>query len=199
MWQSATLLARLWRRIHPGRNPLVRLSDRVESAALVAAVVIPLLALPFVAAVGSDSYAREIAVAQQQQRTRHEVEAVLLTDAPATQRNTGTAGTGPTVSARAEWSLPDGSRRTGMVPARAAAPAGTTVEIWLDETGRPVPPPMSRGVIAWNAFAVSLTVWIGVVLLSGLLFVALRHALDRGRYHRWQSEWSAFDRERHES
>ncbi|PXY22272.1 Rv1733c family protein [Prauserella muralis] len=195
--RDPTALTRLWRRLGPGHNPLTRGSDRVEGLALVLALLLPVLTLPFAAALGSDTYARQAEAARVQASTRHEATAVLVEDAPPADPAANPGGSRQSVSAAAEWRLPDGSVRAGDVVVESGAPAGTEVGIWLDVHGRQVSAPLSPGAVAWNAVAVAVTVWLGVVLLCALGFALTRRLLDRHRYARWQHEWNRLETEYH--
>lgn len=191
------VLTRLWRRVHPGRNPLVRPSDRVESWVLLLALLVPLLALPFAAALGSDTYARQTQDARVQASTRHQATAVLVEDAPPPDPTANPGGSGQRVMAAAQWRLPDGGLRTGDIVVDTGTPAGTEVSIWLDARGAPVTAPLTPGTVAWNAVAVAVTAWLGVVLVSALGYVLTRRLLDRRRYARWQHEWTRLETEYH--
>lgn len=197
--RSNTLPARLRRRVYPGRNPLARGSDRLESLVLVLALTVPLLVMPFVAALGSETYVRESRVAQVQQSSRHETTAVLLAEPPSVRATEHPAGAQRPVPVRAEWSVPDGGTRTGTIMADAAEERGSEVGIWVDDSGAPVPPPMTSTTAGWNAAAVAITVWLLVASGCALAFQLVRKLLDRSRYHRWQREWEQLERERHGS
>jgi hypothetical protein len=51
------------------------------------------------------------------------------------------SGGGPQV--RAAWTVPDGNRRTGAVPALPGQRAGSTVLVWADAAGRLTGPPLT--------------------------------------------------------
>src|SRR4051794_26810607 len=66
MCGEAPYRVRIWRRLHPGGNPLARTSDRLEALLLIAVLLGTLLALPIAAAVGSDAYGQRAALSAQQ-------------------------------------------------------------------------------------------------------------------------------------
>ncbi|TKG71121.1 Rv1733c family protein [Prauserella endophytica] len=193
---TSTCLGRFLRSLFPGRNPVARTSDRIEAAVLLLAIVVPLLALPIAAALGSDTYARESRAAELEASTRYESTAVLLTDA-VLESPTIYAGGRQTVQVRAEWQRPDGSPGTGLVVAEAGLEKGSEVRVWLDESGERVQPPRTQAMAAWNAAAVAITAWLSVTLVCALSWWALHALLDRARRQRWQREWDELDREIH--
>src|SRR5690242_18232147 len=85
-------IARFGRRLDPGRNPVTRVGDRVEAALLMLVFAGALLALPFAAAFGSDTYAAQTARAEQERVTRHPATAVSLVAAPSQTYSADGAG-----------------------------------------------------------------------------------------------------------
>jgi len=93
----------------------------------------------------------------------------------------------------ARWTGPDGTRRTGNVPAPAGARAGSTLMVWVDAAGRLTVPPLQlwevRGQAAAAAIVASMTV--GLVLLCG---GQLAHGLlGRRRLAAWGADWRAIE------
>ena len=75
-----------WLAVLFGRNPLIRLSDRLEVLALVLVVVVSLLSMPIGAAVGTAVYDSRSRVYAEQAKTRTTVTATVI-DSPRTQRH----------------------------------------------------------------------------------------------------------------
>jgi hypothetical protein len=177
----AAWAARALRGLWPDRNPLRRTIDRAE-AAVVAGLAVAILAGVPLAAVAAGhyvyGYASRTAVAW------HQVPAKLLTTVPA-------SGYGDQATVRAGWTAPDGRRRTGMIPAPAAAPAGGTVMVWVDEAGRLTLPPLRPSLIRGQAVlagAFAAVVLAMIVVCAGLL---VHVALDRRRLAAWDAKWRA--------
>ncbi|KAA9158757.1 hypothetical protein FPZ12_022125 [Amycolatopsis acidicola] len=167
-------------------NPLVRGCDKLEAALLVVAALVVLTAVPVALTVGSQAYAGFAAQSREQHASRVPATARLIASVPDA---IGDADRFRSVDA--VWLLPDGSERRGTVGADAGTPAGTTVPIWLDRSGNPVPPPIPSGDVVWIAIGVALFLWLGVVLVTGLLVCAAHVALERHRATRWARDWSA--------
>ena len=96
-----------------GRNPLIRISDRVEALVLVLTVVVSLLAAPIAAAVGTAVYDSRSRLYAEQAQTRRTVTATVI-DSPARS---------DTITVRARW-FAAGAEHTGAVK------AATDSETW---------------------------------------------------------------------
>ncbi|NUT47483.1 MAG: hypothetical protein HOV94_09285 [Saccharothrix sp.] len=182
--------ARLARRAFPWRNPLAGLGDRIEGAVAVASVAATLLGLPSAAAIGSEVYAAQSALSDEQLRARHPVEAVLSVDAPS---SAGGVTAIDTAVVPAVWRLPDGTSRSGPVAARHDLPAGSAVRIWLDDTGSPVLPPLTAESAVVLAAAVAMGSWIALGGAMACGYVLVRSAHTRIRRRLWETEWAAVE------
>ncbi|WP_082952833.1 hypothetical protein [Mycobacterium sp. 852002-10029_SCH5224772] len=164
-----------------GRNPLIRTSDRVEALLLVLAVAVALVAVPIGAAVGTAVHESSSRVHAEQAQARRQVTATSIGDSHP-RRDLES----PTVTVPARWSV-DGTHHTGDVVAPLNVKTGDDIEIWVDDKGAPVRPPVRTAVDAGVAFAVAT--WSVMSLLAAGLFGAARVALDRSRYARWQRDF----------
>lgn len=186
-------LARWWRQLHPGDNPLVRRWDRAEVCLLVATVLLALLAIPVFAAVGSTVYAQQLQIVADQQASRASAVAVLLDDAPAAIRTEGSIY--ETVDVRAFWTSADGAVREGKVAAPYGAKKGTEVDIWLDANGEPVSPPLTRVDAAALAIGAVAAGWLSFASVLAVVFWCARALLNRARYAEWDREWQHVSRD----
>ncbi|WP_199255095.1 Rv1733c family protein [Mycolicibacterium mengxianglii] len=168
------------------RNPLIRTSDRLEALAIVMVFVVALLAIPFASQAGDNAYDAHMRLIDEQLRTRHSVEAVVVPAADSSV--TPVAGrytrTGPT---RAQWREGD-EVRTEVVPNPTAAAKGEPVTVWLDSTGKVVAAPDTPQTASAVAAGRSWTVWSAAVVLAVLMVWALRKGLDRFRATSWERE-----------
>jgi len=94
----------------------------------------------------------------------------------------------PTVTIPARW-FAAGAERTGDVTAPLTAKIGDEVEIWVDDEGFSVPPPVNTAGNEAVTFAAAT--WWAISVLAVVLFARARITLDRCRYDRWQE---SFDR-----
>jgi len=179
----------LWLRERwPDHNPLRRTSDRVEAAIVAAALILFLAGAPLLA-LFAWHWAASTAhrVQQRQQAAWHQVSAVLLADArPVVDIGYGGVA-GSEVPAR--WTAPDGTARTGDVPAPESAQAGSTVRIWVDGSGAQTGPPLRAGQATGQAAlaAVLAPFALGTVLLCAVSVGV--YILDRRRLAAWAADW----------
>jgi hypothetical protein len=120
-----------------GRNELRRPADRIETA-----VIVSLVAAFLTAAVAAACFAGHL---YQSEHTA----AAGLRPAVAVLSQPGPVATAPAAAVGARWRLPNGTERSGTLTTVTAptiyhAPAGTSVQIWLDRSGEPQAPPPSR-------------------------------------------------------
>jgi hypothetical protein len=161
-------MSRLLRRVFPGRNPLATYGDRVEGAVLALGAVVALLAVPVAGAVGSETYARHEARVEVEQKSRTQVDAVLVQDAP----------------------LMSGAASETVVE---TTEAGTELRIWVDLNGAVTEPPLTDQGAAFTAIFSALLLWGMVVGAMALLFGVVRFAHMRIRLRWWQLEWELID------
>ncbi len=184
-------IARFWRRMHPGRNPLARTVDRVEAALFMLLVAGAFLSLPFAAAFGSETYAEQTARAAQEQQTRTPATAVSLTAVPAQVYSSDGAGAPPDSSmVSATWVDARGARHTGDVLAASGSPAGTRVSVWLDERGELAPEPLSSSTTVADGIFAGVMTWFAVTGGLAAVYWLGRRVLDRMRSAAWDRAWS---------
>ncbi|SFW89685.1 Rv1733c family protein [Amycolatopsis australiensis] len=184
-------IARFRRRLHPGRNPLARLGDRVEAALLVLVFAGALLALPFAAAFGSDTYAAQTARAEQERTTRHPATAVSLTAAPSQSYSTDGAGApADQTTVRAAWFDARGTRHTGDVLADAGSPAGTQVPVWLDQRGELTSEPLTPSTSAADGIFAAILLWVAITGALLGLYGAVRLVVSRLHAAAWDRAWA---------
>ena len=182
-------LSRVIRGARFDRNPLRRGTDRVETCLLGGLFIALAAGAPFaVQAASHASYATALHVRQEQLATRHEVRAVLTSDAPKVD---GYA-LNTSVLTGATWTSVTGIRRSGEVPAQAGSLKGTTVAVWTDDgSGYLDSPPLTMAEAAGQADAAV----VGVIAGTGLAYVAgagsIVHALNRRRMAAWEADWLA--------
>jgi hypothetical protein len=187
-WRSpgSTWLGRLARGLRLDRNPLRRRSDRTETATLGVLMAVFLAGAPFAAhAAGNWTYATSAREAQAQQAALRQVPATLL------QATTpwGLSEGGAEASAR--WKAPDGQVRTGQIFVPGTAPAGSTVLVWVNQSGQPTDSPLQHSQVTGRAVTARV---LAVAALAVTLLVigwAAHWALERRRLAAWGAEWLA--------
>jgi hypothetical protein len=182
-----SLLTRVVRSAGLDRNPLRRASDRLEAYSRVCAVVALTVTGPALAWIaGYQTYRDGVRIESAERVGRHQTEAVLLQVAtdPATP-----PGIAPTVLATASWALPDGTIRTGWVPARAGTTAGAAVPLWIDAQGLPTPPPRMHDETVAQTTAAVLLAPLALALLVGGTHLTLRTVVRRRQLAQWNAAW----------
>ncbi|WP_158894825.1 Rv1733c family protein [Amycolatopsis anabasis] len=188
MSEMTTHWGRWWRRVFPGRNPMVRPWDRIEAALLVCTALGAVLAFPIAASLGSDAYARQVAIANEQRATRHPATAVLLADAPVVStRLDGTPAHGDAL-VPARWPV-GGEQREGMIVVERGAVAGAQVPIWLNDRGDPVEAPLNTTDASAFGVGLAVAVWLGTVTTLVALYWLGVAILDKIRDGAWEREW----------
>jgi hypothetical protein len=167
-----------------GRNELRRPADRVETA-----VVLVLAAAFLTAAAVAASFAGHLYWSEHVVAARLRPTAAVLSQ-PGPQAVTSAP------EARARWRLPNGTQRSGTLttvtaPAIYGAPAGASVQIWLDRSGQPAAPPPSPIGMVLTALLAGVTVTAGAAVVLILCYHLCRMVLDRHRLARWESAWAA--------
>jgi hypothetical protein len=185
-------IVRLWRLARPSRNPLARVSDRLEAALLITMVSGMALAFPLAAIVGQSSYAAQVAASTRNALSHHRATAIVLQDTPAPialSEGLGTINT--TATTPAQWSLPDGTLRTGNLNVPSGSRAGTTIRIWVSATGDPVAPPAPSSRAVTNGVLAGVFTWLGVAALLVAARGGGRRILDHRRFAGWEQQWAA--------
>lgn len=169
-----------WYRRAFDRNPLLRTTDRIESAALLFAIVSLLVVGAIAGALGTAVQDSREQLYAEQQRTRHTVTAT------ATQDSRVETSYGSVVSvATAQWNA-DGITHTEQFEWPEALKAGQQISIWVDGEGRrshAAPAPLSQATI--DGVMVAVVLMMAVLGTLAGLFHLLRVRLDRRRYAGW--------------
>ncbi|MGY1592483.1 hypothetical protein ACI789_12145 [Geodermatophilus sp. SYSU D00965] len=178
-----------------GSGPLKRGSDRVQVAGRLV-VVLSLLVAPPLAVAATAATTRQLeALAAEEAAERSHVDAVLLEDAPAEAG----AGHGDeervTVPARAVWPVPGGAERQGIVLVHPGTAAGTTVPVWVHRDGHITRAPLDRNRIDGSALTTGVGLFLGIPLVTWVLYALLCAALDAQRDRRWARGWAAVEPE----
>lgn len=181
---------RLARTLGLDGNPLRRATDRAMTCIRLGLLAAFLAGGPLVAiGAGHWMYHAGMTEARAQAAGRHSARAVLLEPAgpPVT-----TAAPGGDYQARAlaRWQGPGPAPRSGEVLATSGSPAGSTVTVWLDASGKLTGPPLQPAQITDRVIVVAA---LAPAVLTLSLLTALRVAqrlADRRRLAAWDAAWS---------
>ena len=162
-------------------------ADRVQTVAGWTLVAAALLTALLTVSVGAAAYRDALDRVHRDAAERTVVDAVLLEDTP--------ARTGAIAWAPVRYVDRTGEQRTGRVPVVGTRPAGSTVPVELDGTGRAGVDRLSRG----DAVLSGIAAGSGVVVVGGLLLVlawlAVRRAVAAAKAASWEREWARVEPE----
>ncbi|MFD8234715.1 hypothetical protein ACFV20_22925 [Streptomyces sp. NPDC059696] len=177
----------------PGRrrrhSPLRRRSDVVEAWTVLVVAALLLLGAPLAgvaAARWAHGEARSLAVQQRAERHRVRAEVTARNDSlPSVQ-----AGGRHAYRTTVRWTDPGGATRTATARVPADTRQGETVDVWVDERGRSVAPPLD-GAAVWQH-----TLTMGICAAGGTALVVLfghflvRRVALRRRMAEWDRAWA---------
>ncbi|MCV7250893.1 hypothetical protein H7J86_01825 [Mycobacterium hackensackense] len=164
------------------RNPLVRISDRIEALTTFLALSLVVLMTPVAGAVGTAVHDSNARLYAEQALTRHIVSATAQTDTETVvQRNQ------LSYVVRARWTAA-GSEHTGLVPWPSPASLGDKTDIWVDARGENTVAPTPVRQAAVDAVGIALSLWLVVAGASAGFVWVVRCRLDRSRHSAWDRE-----------
>jgi hypothetical protein len=178
---------RLARALGSDHNPLRRRYDLIAAWLTPAAIAVFLVLGPIVA-IGAIAVANGgIAAARQEGRALHPVPAVLQQAVPGPLMTDGGANSWLTW-VHARW-LVDGQLRAGLVPVTSGTRAGATVPVWLDQSGRVQPPPLTGAQARDRVITAAAAALAALAVVLAGLGLAGRSMLDRRRLAAWEAAW----------
>lgn len=170
------------------RNVLRRREDRYESLLVFVLVLGFLAGAPLVAWwAGEAGYRSDVRAREWERAHVFRVDAVLVEDAGTVGGN-GLRTVAPQ-AARATWTAPDGSARSGIVQTDAEARAGSRIPVWVDDAGSPHVPP-GRHSPGSQAVLVAVSAVLCLVAVLAAVYRGGRGLLDRRRDRAWAREWA---------
>jgi hypothetical protein len=160
------------------RNPLVRISDRIEAAVLIAVVGILLVAVPIAGVIGTAVYESSSRALAAQARTSLKVTATANKDSVQALRFDSASAT-----VWARWQINGGERTGPLRWDRAIVRAGDQMDIRVTSDGQPVALPSWP---AFHAVAVSVGSWLSCAAACVGGFAIVRLRLSQVRLAGWE-------------
>jgi hypothetical protein len=171
-----------------GSGPLKRASDRIQVLARVLLVALVLGAVPVALAVATAAGSSTRSVADAQSASRHRVTATLVEDAAPPAADTDRA-----TPVAATWTDLHGRARKEIIRGPAGAKTGSTVTIWIDDSGDVTVPPLDDSDVVDQAVLSGVSTFLGISAAAVLGYISLRHALERSRMRRWAADWAVVE------
>ncbi len=164
------------------RNPLIRTSDRIETAVVTLAVLVVVIAAACAGVLGTIIHDNEAQKYLHQAQTRHVVVARAVDDSKPEASPSTTAST-----VHARWQV-NGIDHIGVLGWDYSVKAGQPLEIWVDADGNRVnrPTPVERAAI--DALSAAVVGWLIVVLAAAQVVSAVRAHATRMRDAQWELE-----------
>lgn len=170
----------------PIHNPLERPIDRMQARARNWVLTLITLMLPLSVWLATSTLAEQQGRVAEQSLTRHSVTAVTsteaVTDVGAMQPEFSVQTAAPV---DASWNY-EGVDYDGQVTVSIGSPAGTEVDIWIDDSGERALPPLTEA----DAVLASIFTGLGSFLAVGCVlwgaYAALRFRLDAQRDVQWE-------------
>jgi hypothetical protein len=182
--QTFTFGQTRWRTIRAfGKNPLVRISDRIEAVVVVSAVAISLLAAPVAGAIGTAAYDARSRIYSEEAQTRRPVSAIVTTAARSATVVRPYMGT---AIVEARWRS-GGVERTESFATKRPAAVGDQIDIWVNDKGERVIQP-SHFQAAFEAVCVAVSLWLAMMGVATAMVALVRRLLDRHRDIEWERE-----------
>lgn len=164
------------------RNPLLRLSDRLESLAHWAAVVFAIIAIPLTVSVGHDVHGALVHTLEEQSQTVHPVTATAV-------RNSESLITpdGGDAMVQARWTYNSVSY-SDTVHVDTTVTTGEHFPMYVDDQGKATTKPMTGADIAANTVLVALTFYASLLAACVVFVLTVRSVLGRFRRRAWDAE-----------
>jgi hypothetical protein len=180
--QTVTLNMGIWLRRLVVRNSLVRVSDRIEAAAIFVGLASAVLVVPFAGALGTAIYDNRVHAFTAEQLSVHEVEATATQDSSVTRLPYQSSVLTPL-----QWQFA-GHTHTNIVSTRGDMEVGERTSIWVDVAGDRVERPPSDLDAAIEAVMAAFGIWVAVAGGGAAGWALLRSRLNRMRYAAWDRE-----------
>lgn len=163
-----------------------RAPDRLEAWVIVVLGLLAAASIALVSVLSAADYSRLAATTATEAHSRHPVSATLRLDIPLPGRTTGGAAAADLASVTAVWNAPDGQSRGGVVQVAAGPVFPERVQVWTDQAGRQVAPPLSGSEVFLTA-VLGGVLWESAALAAlGGVYLISRHLLDKHRARLWE-------------
>ena len=162
------------------RNPLVRVSDRIETAAVALGVLIVVIATACAGAVGTMLHDSQAQKYLEQQQTRHAIVARAVDDSEPAAAPEATSYT-----VLSGWRF-NGTNHTELIGWTNFVKAGEPLNIWVDDRGNRIAPPRPVARAALDALSAAVVGWFIVILAIAHVVNAVRAYASRMRDAQWE-------------
>jgi hypothetical protein len=177
--QTFTLTMSNWVRRLIARNPLVRASDRLEAASMLAVLVAMALVVPFAGALGTAIYDSRAHAFAFERSGLQQVEATAVHDSAFARLPYDASH----VTAL-QWNSA-GRTHTDVVNTEDNMKAGQRTLVWVDDQGTVTTHPRTDEDAAAEAVIGAFVLWATVAGVGVAAVALMRRALNKARYAAW--------------
>lgn len=164
------------------RNPLIRTSDRLETAVVTLAVVLVVIATACAGVLGTMIHDNQTQKYLEQARMRHAVVATAVDDSELAVSPETAAYT-----VQAQWRL-NGIDHADLLGWSNSVKAGDPLQIWFDDHGQRVdqPSPVERAAV--DALTAAVIGWLIVVAAAAQVVMIMRAHAGHIRNAQWERD-----------
>jgi hypothetical protein len=164
------------------RNPLVRASDRIESAVIAFVLLFVIIATACAGVLGTAVYDAKAQTYREQAQTRHAVVATAVADSESAVSPETTAFT-----VQARWRLSDVDHAE-LLGWNNSVKAGEPLSIWVDDHGDRVEQPSPVERAALDALSAAAIGWLIVAAAAAQVVLVVRAHTIRMRDAQWERD-----------
>ncbi|MGA9491353.1 MAG: hypothetical protein WBV80_14040 [Mycobacterium sp.] len=164
------------------RSPLIRASDRIETAVGTLAVLFVVIATACAGVAGTMIHDIQAQKYLEQTQTRHAVVARAVDDSELSASSETTA-----FAVHARWRV-NGVEHSELLGWNRAVTVGAPLDIWVDDQGNRVAPPRPVTHAAVDALSAAVVGWFIVILALAQAVNAVRAHARRMRNAQWEQD-----------
>lgn len=154
-------------------------------------IVLAILLVPFAIWAGGATAASQNALIAEQARNTHSIAAVTTGDSVTSSIATADYIPTNTETAPAQWNW-NGQVHREDITVDATTPAGTSVDIYVDNNGDRTIAPITESAADVAAVVTGIFTWFSIMSLLTIGFMLIRVWLDRSRDAQWDRDLRAF-------
>lgn len=167
------------------RSPLIRVSDRIETAVGTLAVLFVVIATACAGVAGTMIHDIQAQKYLEQTQTRHAVVARAVDDSELSASSETTAFT-----VHARWRA-NGVEHSDLLGWNRSVTVGAPLDIWVDDRGNRVAPPRPVAHAAVDALSAAVVGWFIAILALAEAVNAVRAHANRMRNAQWEQDLRA--------
>ena len=183
------LTRRLSRMLAGDDSPLRRPVDKLESTVVTCLIIAFLIAAPLLAIFAAGAVGAAGTRESNAESQWRAVTAVLQQSAA--EGTVGLDGDWETAWVRARWTMPGGSRKSGLVAVALNAQAGQRVTVYVTPAGQLTHEPLTRAEVAERTAMAAVAAPVALAMVLAIAIGATRVAANRRRMACWTREWEA--------